>query len=584
MNSNDYQILAKNNSAQKHRYGLIVKILGVALVYFIAARLGLLLELGNTNASPVWPPSGIAFAAMLICGVEIWPGIAIGALAVNILVFYEHKVTGLFPIITTSLVMCTGNTLEAMAGYYLLKWFKAEKIINKARDFGYFFMASLLMCIISASMGTTALAVSNIAQWHTYGTIWFTWWMGDVSGIIVLTPVILSWNNFRMPRQIQVSKTLQVLMAYLVLGLYLAAVFGGYLPIGLSRAKIFFIFLILIWCAFTMNQRQASFVVIFLSAFTIWSTINQMGPFIEESQNDSFISLQVFLCIASITMMFLSTTFQERGRAESILKDANANLEKKVIERTSAIEKSRKQLETVNENLIAKTREIEKANNDLRLFAHIISHDLREPLRTITSFLQLFEEKSPDNLDSEAREYIDYAINGAKRMNALIEDLLTYSRVEHNSPNVEEVDMNEVMLVVKNNLNGAIEKNKATISIGMLPMVPADFLQMVQLFQNLVANSIKYKSTQPLQIKVSAEKSEKEYTFSIADNGIGIPPEHIERIFVIFQRLHTYDKYEGTGVGLAICRKIVDGHGGKIWAEPNPGGGTIFKFTMPLEN
>ncbi len=542
-----------------------------------------MLQLGHTNASPVWPPSGLAFATLLIFGAELWPGIAIGAFLANIAAFYENHVTGLPAILTTSLFICIGNTLEALSGYYLLKRFNAIDIMNRARDFASFFISALLMCMVSAGIGVTILSLNNIIPWAEYGTVWFTWWMGDVSGVIVLTPVLLSLKMVRFTANFRTSKAIQIILLFMALGIYLSAVFGGWLPIGLNKAKIFFIFFILIWCAFRMNQWQSSLVVLFLSVVTIWGTLKQMGPFIENSQNDSFLSMQVFLCIASVTMMFLSTTLQQRRRVEQNLKEANTTLERKVTERTEAIEKQKEELKQANAELKIKTSALEEANKDSRFFAHLISHDLREPLRSISGFMELLESKYKGRLDKNADEYIQFAIDGAARMNALIEDMLIYSRLEHSRDNFKEVSIKDVMTVVLDNLHGIVTHTQADIVVGdNLPTVFADFSQMVQLFQNLVDNAVKYKGDTLPRIKVSASRQDKNWLFSIEDNGIGIPDQYKERVFVMFQRLHTRDKYEGTGVGLAICKKIVERHGGTIWAEPALKGGTIFHFTIPI--
>lgn len=560
----------------------ILNIIIVAVIYFIAARFSLLLALGHTNASPVWPPSGIAFALIIMLGFDVWPGIAIGAITANILVFYQNQAADSATILITSAIISIGNTLEALSGYYLLKLFNSSQIVNRARDFALFFITALLMCTVSCTIGATALVLNHVITWPNYVAVWFTWWMGDVSGVIVLTPILLSWKNIGRIEKIGTVKAIQIVLLFITLGIYLTAVFSGWLPIGLNKAKVFLIFFILIWCAFRMNQWQSSLVVLFLSAYTIWGTLNQQGPFIEGSQNTSFLSMQVFLCVASITMMFLSTTLQERRRIESNLIDVNSNLEIKVEERTAAIEKQKEELEATNEQLIKKTNELENAINDSRFFAHVISHDLREPLRTVTSFLELLDERYKNKLDSEADEYINFAVNGAKRMNSLIDDMLMYSRVEHSRENLQKVNFAEVLSVVKNNLRNTIQNHNAKIEIdGELPVISADFSQMTQLFQNLIDNAIKYGGNKPPEIHVAANKKNGNWLFSLTDNGIGIPKEYAERVFIMFQRLHTMDKYEGTGMGLAICKKIVEKHGGKIWVEPGIKEGSIFYFTLP---
>src|ERR1700722_4842848 len=171
----------------------LFKIALVILVYYFAARLGLLMELGNTNASPVWPPSGIAFSALLLFGVDIWLGILLGALMVNVIVFNLNNVAGLPTILFTSIGISIGNTLEALIGYYLIKKLKCEHILGTSRDFAIFFIVVLIMCMVSSIIGPLMLSFNKIINWYEYSTVWFTWWTGDVSGIVIITPALLAW-------------------------------------------------------------------------------------------------------------------------------------------------------------------------------------------------------------------------------------------------------------------------------------------------------------------------------------------------------------------------------------------------------
>ncbi len=224
---------------------------------------------------------------------------------------------------------------------------------------------------------------------------------------------------------------------------------------------------------------------------------------------------------------------------------------------------------------------LEYSNKELQRFAYVTSHDLREPLRMITSFLQLLERRYADELDEEAHEFIGFAVDGAKRLDAMTKDLLQYSRITSQKTELTNVNFEQVLNEALINLKIPIEENKAVITHDPLPIINGVLHLKVQLFQNIIGNAIKYRSKDTPKIHISATKENSQYLFSIKDNGIGMSHEHLERIFVIFQRLHTHEEHEGTGIGLAIAQKIVHQQGGQIWAESEPGKGSTFYFTIP---
>jgi PAS domain S-box-containing protein len=234
----------------------------------------------------------------------------------------------------------------------------------------------------------------------------------------------------------------------------------------------------------------------------------------------------------------------------------------------------------LNNRLKKRAEELVSSNIELERFAYVASHDLQEPLRMVTSFLQLFRKRYEGKIDETADQYIHFAVDGAERMKTLIMDLLEYSRVGSSAEVFQETDLNELLKELREVFSKTCEEKNATIHVEAMPIVKANKTQLFQLFQNLVSNALKYHSGRAPEIVISCEEKEDEYVFSVKDNGIGIDPSFHEKIFVIFHRLHSRSEYGGTGIGLAICKKIAERHGGKIWVESELGKGSNFFFSI----
>jgi PAS domain S-box-containing protein len=225
--------------------------------------------------------------------------------------------------------------------------------------------------------------------------------------------------------------------------------------------------------------------------------------------------------------------------------------------------------------------ELRRSNEELERFAYVASHDLQEPLRTVASYVQLLSRRYRDKLDTDAMDFIDFAVGGVRRMQHLIEDLLKFSRVGTRGAPLVPTELPEVLRSTLDTLHASLEESGATVTWDAMPAVIADAGQIQQLLTNLIGNAVKFRGEQLPQVHVGAERHGRMWQISVRDNGIGIAAEYFDRIFVIFQRLHSREEYAGTGVGLAICKKIVERHGGRIWVESAPGQGSRFSFTLP---
>ena len=256
----------------------------------------------------------------------------------------------------------------------------------------------------------------------------------------------------------------------------------------------------------------------------------------------------------------LEQRVSELQRAEAELKELNEDLESRVIDRTL---------------------ELKRSNEDLEQFAYVASHDLQEPLRMITNYLQLLRQRYKEQLDTNAHDFIGFALDGSKRMNQLIHDLLAYSRVGTHGKELVVTECDQALEDALSNLTVAIEESKAEITRDALPPVIGDEVQLTQLFQNLIGNAVKFRGAATPKVHVGVQRKGREWEFTVRDNGIGIAEQDFQRIFVVFQRLHSREKYPGTGIGLSVCKKIVERHGGRIWVESKPGKGTTFHFTIP---
>ncbi len=239
---------------------------------------------------------------------------------------------------------------------------------------------------------------------------------------------------------------------------------------------------------------------------------------------------------------------------------------------------ARKQME---QRLTSTRADLERSNQELEQFAYVASHELQEPLRMVASYTQLLAQRYEGQLDDKAQKYIGYAVDGAVRMQRLINDLLEYSRVNTRAQPPGTVDAEKTLDEVKKNLSATLLENQATVTHDDLPAISVDATQFLQLLQNLIGNAVKFRREEAPQIHISARDLGHEWLFSVRDNGIGFEAKFAGRIFVIFQRLHTRQEYPGTGIGLALCKRIVERHNGKIWCESVPGQGATFYFTIP---
>ncbi len=549
-------------------------ILVLAAFYFIAAKLGLTLAFVNPSATAVWPPSGIALAALLVLGRRAWPGIFLGAFLANITTAGS---------IATSAGIAAGNTLEGLTGSYLVERFaNGRRAFDHPQDvFTFALLAGMLSTIVSATCGVASLSLGGFADWSNAGAIWLTWWLGDAAGDLVVAPVLLLWSappRIRWDRN-KIVEAVSVSLLMLLAGLL---VFGGLLPARVRNYPLNFIYLpILIWTAFQFAQRETAAVGLLLSTLAIWGTLHGFGPFVKETRNVSLLLLQAFLGVTSITSLAVASVAAERKEAEQALRQSRDSLELQVQTRTASLARTVKELEREVSQRKQAEEKLSRSNRKLDQFATVVCHELQEPVRKIRIFGDMIRLKARSS--TEEWQYAQKMEEAVERMQRLIESILALSRVTTNAQPITLVDLNAVLREVASDFTARVAQVGGEIRVDFLPTVRAEGLQMRQLFENLVSNAYKFRSKDaPPRIRVSCGAPREGFVqIAVEDNGIGFEEQYRSRIFKPFQRLHRRADYEGSGMGLAICRRIVVRHGGEITAKSEVGKGSIFVVSLP---
>jgi signal transduction histidine kinase len=520
----------------------IAVVLILAAVYFVAARFGLRLASLHPSATPVWPPTGISLAALLIFGYRVWPGILLGAFLANLMTAGTAA---------TSIGIAIGNTLEGVVSAFLVRRFSmgGDSFDHPYEFFKFALLAGSAGPVVSATCGVGSLALGGFLPPAQAGSIWFTWWVGDATAQLVVAPLLLLWWGPWGPpwKRRRIVEALLVMGGVLVTGLI---VFTGLFAPAISSHPLTFLCVpLLVWTAFRFGPRETALANVLTASVAIYGTYRELGPFAHGTPNESLLLLQSFVAVTALMSMSLAALVQERQR--------------------------------VREELERQAVELARSNTELEQFAYAASHDLKEPLRMVTLFLELLSKRYRGRLDREADEFIQYAVDGADKMSRLIDNVLTFSRAGTSERSTTPARSDEALQRALHTLSSAVAESGAVVTSGVLPAVIVDPSQLTQVFQNLLSNALKFRGGGAPEVHIGAERDGGDWTFSVRDNGIGIEPEHAERIFKIFQRLHGRDGYPGTGIGLAICRKIIERHGGRIWVVSERGKGATFRFSLP---
>jgi signal transduction histidine kinase/CheY-like chemotaxis protein len=519
----------------------------LALIYFVAGKLALNLAFLHKSASPVWPPAGIALAALLVLGFRVWPAIFVGAFFVNL-----TTVGNSF----TSLGIASGNTLEAICGAWLVTRFAGgARVFDRPQDVFKFALAVLISTTLSPTFGIGSLAVGGFAQWSNYWPIWLTWWLGDASGDLVIAPLLLLWSVGATQRKWNRKQALEVSVLLLLLVVLAETVFGGWFPISAHNYPISFICgPIVIWTAFRFTPRETATGIFVLSAIAIWGTLHGFGPFILQSENQSLLMLQAWTAALTITAMAIAAAIAERNRAQASIeqqKDA-----------------------------------VEAANRTKDNFLAMLSHELRTPLTPVMAALDVLEvdgARSP-----EAKNSLSMIRRNVELESQLIDDLLDLTRIAKDKLQLRfgPLDAHEVINNVVEICRPEAQARNLTLHLNLRSgahHVSGDAAKFQQIVWNLLKNAIKFTADNG-EITISSSNPETQLiAIAVHDTGIGIEPEIMNRIFDPFEQGERafQRRYGGLGLGLAISKSLAQAHGGTLIARSEGRDrGSTFVFTM----
>jgi signal transduction histidine kinase/ActR/RegA family two-component response regulator len=528
------------------RFSTLPAIGGLALLYFVVAKLSLKLAFVHVSASPVWPPAGIALAAFVLLGFRVWPAIFIGAFLVN------WTTAGNIP---TSLCIGTGNTLEAVFGAWLvIRFAGGVRVFEQSANVFKFALAVIISALISPTFGVISLASSGYADWANFSAIWTTWWLGDIIGDLVLAPLLILWSIA--PRwRLDQKKDIEVVLLLFLLFLLGESVFGGWFPVTARNYPVSFVCgPVVIWAAFRFSQRETATAIFVLSAIATWGTLRGFGPFVMNTENHSLLIMNTSTAVLTITALALSAAMAERRRAVAAIEQQKA--------------------------------EVEAANRTKDNFIAMLSHELRTPLTPVLAALDALESVPSQSDDSKAS--LAMIRRNVELESQLIDDLLDLTRIAKDKLqlNFEQIDVHEAISNVAEICKMEASARNIAVHLNLRAgahHVTADTAKFQQIIWNLLKNAIKFTNENGEIAVATTNPSPQTLIITVRDTGIGMEPEVIDRIFEPFEQGEPLlqRRFGGLGLGLAISKSLALAHAGTLVASSEGRGyGSTFTLTL----
>ncbi len=561
------------------KYKLDLKIIGVALLYYLSARLGYFFAFDNTIALPAWPPSGIGFALIILLGRATWPGITIGSLVANVMAYWNDPHLPAQTIISISTLIAISNTLEPVVGNFLVKhWIKDNYPFKNPTQAFKFLFATLSMSVIGAGAGTISLYFNRADLTQGLLRTGFSWWVGNVVGILLFTPFILSCfrkTSFRFTS----DKAIEVgIFLFNIIGIYIMLQVD-YLNATLVRSLPFLALPLLLWLAFRFELLIALAGVLLISFASIYLTMSGLGPFVLNNSYDSMLLLQIFIGVMSISTIILSATVRERTDVQRKLQEFNENLEVMVLERTRALNEEINIRKEAEARIVRTNQELSKRNTELDNFVYSVSHDLRAPIASVLGLINLAKK---DKGSAMKDKYLDMINNSAMQQDDFIKEILDQSRNSRLEVKRDEILFEPLINETFSQLHFATSAGQMVhkvIHVEQERPFYSDRWRLKVILNNLISNAIRYRNGKDPVIRVNVSINSKHATVAIEDNGKGIDEHHLTNIYKMFYR--ATDDGAGSGLGLYIVKETIDKLNGYINIASEVGKGTTVTVGIP---
>jgi signal transduction histidine kinase len=556
-----------------------IRIVVMAVLYYTSAHLGFLLSFPETLSSPAWPPTGIAFALIIMLGYRSWPGITIGSMVVQSVVFWRSGLLFDLNTIFASTFTSFGNTVEALVGYFLLKGIiKEDSPFTKTTDTFKYLFISVTMSFIGAAIGTASQVFNNIIPMENWPYRLTSWWIGSTVSVLLFSSFTLSWSYGSFNLRWSIRKVGEM-------GIFFVALSLIFLPLNvptigpiMERSLPFLITPFLLWLAFRFNLQSAMSAVIILSMAAIYFTVKGEGPFVLDNADNSLIILQIFTGVMSITAIILSATVHEREEARTALKVFNESLEAKVEERTKELNEEINNRKKTEEKIRHSNSQLKKTNSELDNFVYSVSHDLRAPVASVKGLTNLALKE--EDLQ-KVRDYITMIHKSAEKQDEFIKEILDISRNARLRVSCEKIGLdsmvNEICDQVRY-LNGN-KKVKTNIKITGDSVFYSDEKRIKVVLNNIISNAVKYTNGKQPVVDISIDVNSKESKIVIEDNGIGIDKQYLDKIYDMFFRASEISN--GSGLGLYIVKETLEKLKGEIEIESDLGKGTKVSIKVP---
>jgi signal transduction histidine kinase len=557
------------------------KVVLVVIFYLVAVQVGLSLTFPLSKAAVFWPPSGLALAIILIYGRQVWPAVAIGSLAAGISLIYHYGISLSFDVIITLLLFMVVHTVEALLTYFLiLKLINSRNPFLKTSHIFIFIIITLTVTSLSAVIISLGLLSSGIINNGNFLQVMTSYFSSQWVGILIFTPFIISWSrrfNFKLNKMIAIEAFIFVTLMFAVIS---SLSFESIAPI-IVKAFPFLMMPFLLWLAFRANSQITLLAILAMAVTAVYFTIQGLGPFVLENEEQSLLMLQIFLAITSIIAIVLNTTVWERTLAEKAIRQFNEKLEDSVQKRTRELHEEIAIRRATEDKIKISNRQLRKANAELDNFVYSVSHDLRAPIASVLGLVNLAKKEKDIKM---MYKYVEMVEKSASQQDAFIKDILNLSRNSRLEISNDPIAFEEMIAEIFEQLQYYQDNKKINkeVNIEQSMNFHSDQKRLKVIFNNLISNAIRYSNGHDPVIKINISVDDATAKIKIQDNGIGIDEQHLKKVFNMFYR--ATDDNAGSGLGLYIVKETVEKLKGNVSLESKHLAGTTVNLEIPNHN